>query len=176
MRNKFKKAVATTVAAASLVTVGGVAAKQVKDKYIPKDNEYTIQTGDTLYDISNRFYGNSLYYDDIAEYNDIENADDIKAGDVIKLPNKIDDNVHMVENPVEYRTYTVSSGDSLISICDKFYNDNSYETALRLAAYNNIENADNIRIGQEIKLPTYDELLKVSPYPYDYEYDNAMRK
>ena len=168
MNKKFKKMIATGLAVTSVVTVGGGVAKYHHDK---KDQEYTIESGDTLYDISTRHYGSNIYYDDIAEYNHIENPDDIKAGDVIKLPNKIGDAVKTTE-----QTYTIEIGDSLISICVKFYKDNSYETALRLAAYNNIEDANKIKAGDVITIPSYEEVLKINPYPYDYEIDQNMKR
>lgn len=184
MNKKFKKIVATGLAVTSLVTAGGVAAKSHHDSKEPTkgsnpekytieevDNEYTISKGDTLYDISNRYYGSGIYYDDIAEYNGISNPDQIKVGDTIRLPHEISDNVQLIEE----QTYTISKGDNLIGICEKFYKDNSYETALRLAAYNNIEDVNLIKIGQEITIPSYDDLLKVNPYPYDYEADSIKR-
>ena len=172
MDKKFKKIVATGLAVTSLATAGGVAAKKI-DKKI-NEREYTIEAGDTLYDISNKVYGSTIYFDDIAAYNNIEDPNDIKAGDVIILPKRLNDKVQTVET--KDQTYTIGKGDSLSSICSRYYNDNSLGTALRLAAYNNIENPDLIKAGQVINIPSYDELLKVNPYPYDYEIDNGMKK
>ena len=39
-----------------------------------------------------------------------------------------------------------------------------------------IENANDIKAGQEIYLPVYEDLMNVNAYPYDYEYDNAIKK
>ena len=170
MNKKFKKAVATGLAAASLVTAGGVAAKQIDKKIHEKG--YTVQSGDTLYDIANKYYGDGMYYDKIANYNNIKNPDEIKVGDVIVLPGKVDDNVKIET----VQTYTIAPGDNLISICEKFYNVYSYETAIRLAKYNDIENPDKIKAGQTIKIPEIEELLKINIYPYDYEYDNERSR
>ena len=48
--------------------------------------EYTIQKGDTLYDISRRYYGNIDQVPMICDYNQIENQDNIFYGQTIILP------------------------------------------------------------------------------------------
>lgn len=48
-------------------------------------------------------------------------------------------------------TYTIKEGDSLLSICYKFYNSSNMLTTIM--DINNIDNADKIYVGQEIKLP-----------------------
>lgn len=48
--------------------------------------EYTIQKGDTLYDISRRYYGNIDQVPIICDYNQIENQDNIFYGQTIILP------------------------------------------------------------------------------------------
>lgn len=58
-------------------------------------------------------------------------------------------------------TYTVATGDTLWSIAYRFYGDGSL--CYKLAAYNNIANANLIRVGQVIKLPALDELKAASP-------------
>ena len=176
MNKKFKKAIATglTVTTVATSAVGAVIAKHNHDTKVPNNNEYTVQSGDTLYDISNRYYGSGVYYDDLAEYKNIKDADKIKAGDKIKLPAKVGDNVKMLENTD--RTYTVDSGDSLTTICDKFYKDGSISTAQKLANYNGLEDVNLIKAGQELKLPEYEDLLKIPAYPYDYELDKGIKK
>lgn len=54
------------------------------------------------------------------------------------------------------QSYTVVKGDSLWSICKKYYQNGTL--AYRLAAYNGIQNADYIRVGQKIKIPEKDQL------------------
>ena len=176
MNKKFKKAIATglTVTTVATSAVGAVIAKHNHDTKGTNNNEYTIQSGDTLYDIADRYYGSGIYFKDIAEYNDIENADQIKAGDKIKLPAKVGDNVKMLEDTD--KKYIVSKGDSLTTICDKFYKDGSISTAQKLANYNGIEDVNLIKVGQELKIPEYEDLLKIPAYPYDYELDKGIKK
>lgn len=153
MNKKFKKAIAVTVAAATLTTAGGIAVKKIDEKIKSKSEKYTVQSGDTLYDISNRYYGTGIYFDEIADYNGIDDPNDIKAGDEIKIPH-ID--VEKTDVPdMGIPTYTIQSGDTLINICGKFYGEKSYAVALKLAEYNGIDNPDLIKPGQVINIPVY---------------------
>lgn len=156
MNKKFKKIVAGVVAGATLTTAGGMVIKKIDEKIKSKEDTYTVESGDTLYDISNKYYGTGIYFDDIADYNNISNPDDIKAGDVIKIPN-ID--VQKDEPIKGIPTYTIEKGDTLISICEKFYGEKSYEVALKLAEYNGIDDPDHILVGQTINIPVYEDLM-----------------
>ena len=57
---------------------------------IDDDNEkyiyYTIKNGDTLRNISERFYGDKMKYEIIMEENNIIDKNQIKTGDIIKIP------------------------------------------------------------------------------------------
>lgn len=53
-------------------------------------------------------------------------------------------------------TYTVKSGDTLWAICRKFYGDGSL--CYKLAAYNGIQNANLIYVGQVLKIPDAETL------------------
>ncbi len=161
---KFKKVVATALTGAVVLgsgtAIGQAIIKRNNENKHPKDKEYTVQAGDTLYDISNRNYGTGIYYDEIAEYNGIEDEDHIMPGDVIKLPNIVTENGEL--QPTTIQTYTVQPGDNLTTICKKIYNDDSYELVLRLAKYNGIENPDFIKQGQVLELPMYEELQEIN--------------
>lgn len=63
------------------------------------------------------------------------------------------------EMEVTQQTYVVEPGDSLWSICRRFYGDGSL--AYKLAAYNGIANANLIYDGQTITIPPRDELSAV---------------
>lgn len=161
MNKKFTKAVATGAAIAALAGLGTgtVAAKKHQEKVRePKSIEYTVGSGDTLYDISNKFYGNGMYFEDIADYNKIKNPDEIKAGDVIKVP--IKENINVSSEGV-VQQYTIAQDETLISICGKIYGEESYKLALALATYNNIENPDLIKPGQVINVPMYEVLSAI---------------
>lgn len=59
------------------------------------------------------------------------------------------------------QTYTVVKGDSLWSICKRFYGDGSL--AYRLAAYNDIANPDVIHPGQVLRIPPLAEIRNTAP-------------
>lgn len=62
-----------------------------------------------------------------------------------------------IENSVTFRIYTVQAGDSLSSICSK--NDIDYSENLNIIlAMNGIEDANKIFVGQNILLPTTQEV------------------
>ncbi len=50
------------------------------------DTKYTIQWGDTLWDIANAFYKNPWKYTYLAEYNHLPNPNYIKTGSVLLIP------------------------------------------------------------------------------------------
>ena len=160
---KFKKIVATTAAGAIVLgsgtAIGAVLTKRHNEKHNPKEREYTVQTGDTLYDISDKYYGTGIYFDDIAEYNGIEDPSHIMPGDTIKLPNIESDKE---VQPTTIQTYTVQAGDNLTTICQKIYGDDSYNLALKLAEYNGIEDPNMIKQGQVLELPMYEELQEIN--------------
>lgn len=57
----------------------------------PTENEltrYTVQKGDTLYEIARKFYEDQSKYKLIAEYNKIEDYNSIKAGQVLIIPDE----------------------------------------------------------------------------------------
>lgn len=47
---------------------------------------YTVQQGDTLRDIANRFYGDPDYSGDIERVNELENPNNIPVGKVLNMP------------------------------------------------------------------------------------------
>lgn len=96
---------------------------------------YTVQPGDTLYTIANK-YGVSV--EEILRYNGIVLADDLYVGDILRIPNG---------NPRVPRWYIVRPGDSIFSIANK------YNLSLPiLLELNPLDNPDLIVPGQVIKL------------------------
>ncbi len=53
--------------------------------------------------------------------------------------------------PVRVRIYTVRSGDTLRRIALQHYGDGSRWR--KIAQYNNIRNADHLRVGQRLRVP-----------------------
>lgn len=110
---------------------------------------YTVQSGDTLSGIANKFGTN---YESLASLNNISNPNRIYVGQVLKLSanSTTASSTHQVTaNTTSAGSYTVKSGDSLSAIAARY--GMSYETLARL---NNISNPNRIYVGQTLNLGT----------------------
>ena len=56
-----------------------------------------------------------------------------------------------VQAGAAYETYTVQDGDTVMGICKKYYG--SISKFSEVIALNHLEDADQLYVGQEIKLP-----------------------
>lgn len=108
----------------------------------PKEEEYTVKEGDTLFEITQSKYGDGYKYLEVAMLNKISNPDQIEVGSKIKLPEKLES---------KSKTYTVKEGDSLWSISVATYGD-GFRWA-EITSLNNIPNPDYIWVGTELNLP-----------------------
>ena len=109
---------------------------------------YTVQSGDTLSGIANKFGTN---YESLASLNNISNPNRIYVGQVLKLSanSTTASSTHQVTaNTTSAGSYTVKAGDSLSAIAARPYG-MSYETLARL---NNIANPNRIYVGQVLRL------------------------
>lgn len=117
---------------------------------MPDYVNYTVQAGDSLYSIANKF-GTTV--DKIKKDNNLK-TDVLSIGQVLI----VDDNkgVSSVEEcygedfvvPEDYITYTVKSGDNLYSIARK------YNTSVsEIKSLNNLS-TNNLSIGQVLKIPS----------------------
>lgn len=110
---------------------------------------YTVQSGDTLSGIANKFGTN---YESLASLNNISNPNRIYVGQVLKLSanSTTASSTHQVTaNTTSAGSYTVKAGDSLSAIAARY--GMSYETLARL---NNISNPNRIYVGQTLNLGT----------------------
>lgn len=100
---------------------------------------YTVQSGDSLWNIANRF---NTTVDAIIQANNLSTID-LQIGDQLLIPSTITSTPPLSEN-----TYTVQSGDSLWSIAKKF--------ATTLGAIKNLNQltSNSLQIGQVLKIPT----------------------
>lgn len=101
---------------------------------------HVVQPGEWLLQIA-RQYG--VDWRELAAYNNILNPDRIYPGQVLRIPGT--GGQPPTENEI---LYTVQPGDNLFRIALR-YNMNY----LYLAAYNNIANPHQIRVGQVIRIP-----------------------
>ncbi len=106
------------------------------------ETTYVVQPGDRLFRIALRF---GLDYRDLAAYNNIVNPDRIYPGQVLRIPPRATQPTPSTPGEI---LYIVQPGDNLFRIALR-YNMNH----LFLAAYNNISNPHQIRVGQVIRIP-----------------------
>lgn len=106
------------------------------------ETTYVVQPGDRLFRIALRF---GVDYRALAAYNNILNPDRIYPGQVLRIPQP---GVSPTPSAPGEILYTVQPGDNLFRIALR-YNMNY----LYLAAYNNIANPHQIRVGQVIRIP-----------------------
>ncbi|GGB94502.1 LysM peptidoglycan-binding domain-containing protein [Staphylococcus nepalensis] len=100
---------------------------------------YTIQYGDTLENIANKF-GTTV--SQLQTLNNIANPDYIQVGQVLTVDGEAKTNSSNVSK------YTVQSGDNLSVIAQKFNSSVS-----ELQSLNDISNPDYLQVGQEILVP-----------------------
>lgn len=130
------------------------------------DTVYVVQKGDTLSKISSNFYGDTSYSDEIAVYNGLEDPDLILKGQRILLP-KVEKLLNIYTIVDDDQAYVIQKGDSIYSICSRYYGDTRKSTMYKLATYNNLSDPDVIRSGNILYLPEYAKLLKVLERDYD---------
>ena len=136
------------------------------------DYYYVVQGGDTLSGISMLFYGNPIYYEEIAEYNNIEDPTLIYEGQVIYLPGMLY-NLIIKTHGEEFEpdeTYVVQKDDVMFDIIEKYYGDRSRDYVNRVATYNNMIDPNLIFEGQEILIPEKRKLMLIVPDDYHLQY------
>ena len=104
---------------------------------------YTVQSGDTLSGIAERF---GTTWQNLAQINQLSNPDVINVGQVLKLSAEGSSNPN--PNPAPVSSYTVRSGDTLSGIAERF--GTTWQT---LAQTNNINNPNLIHAGQVLQIP-----------------------
>jgi LysM repeat protein len=118
----------------------------------PVVTEYRVRSGDTLISIAARF---SVSVSSLQSLNGITDPNRLRIGQLLKIPT----NTPATQSPTgttsspttspAVRTYKVQSGDTLWGIARKFN-----VSADALAKLNNITNANLIKVGQTLKIPS----------------------
>jgi len=102
----------------------------------PTSTSYTVQPGDTLWIIAQRFYNDGTKWKQIQDANKIQNPSKIKVGTTLTIPDALDSSfrpaVSVSTEPtvitpattgVKY--HTVVKGDTLWKLARKYYNDST---------------------------------------------------
>ena len=105
----------------------------------PEFSEYSVRSGDTLFNISQQY---GIRWDLIAQINNLSEPYVLHAGQKLKIP-------QATTSSVPGKIYTVKAGDSLASIAKQF----NITTNDIIAVNPNLQNSDLITNGQVIKLP-----------------------
>ena len=111
-----------------------------KKEEISNANTYTVQKGDTLYNIAKKFETN---VDTLKSINNLA-TDSLSIGQILKIPSDvINDN---------FNTYIVQKGDTLYGIAQKFNT-----TVDKIKKLNNLT-TNNLSIGQTLKISSSDNI------------------
>jgi LysM repeat protein len=106
-----------------------------------------VKSGDTLSRIASSF---GVSVSSIQQLNNLGTSTTIRVGQVLRIPSGTSSaSPAPSPSPTPTQlTYTVKSGDTLISIARRFS-----VTTTAIAQLNNITNANSIRVGQVLKIP-----------------------
>ena len=108
-------------------------------------NTYTVQRGDSLYSISNKF-GTTV--NELKTLNNLT-SNTLSIGQVLKIPTQEDKTPEQEQTTVEYQ---VQSGDSLYKIANK------YNTTVDAIKNLNNLGSNLLNIGQILKIPTTQDI------------------
>lgn len=110
---------------------------------------YVVRVGDTLAKISQKIYGDSNKWQEIAELTAIDNANRIRPGDVVYY--SLNEQTLAFATAYEgtpRESITVQPGDSLSKIAQRVYgNSSEWKYVWR---QNDIANPDRLEVGQEV--------------------------
>lgn len=106
---------------------------------------YQVKEGDRLADIA---HANDLTISELAAANGIGNINLIRIGQKLTIPGAVPAAAASTPTPTQSQSYLVASGDALSLIALSF----GVSTA-ELADANNIDDPDQIRIGQKLVVP-----------------------
>ncbi|HKS16774.1 MAG TPA: LysM peptidoglycan-binding domain-containing protein [Planctomycetota bacterium] len=128
----------------------------------PSNEEYVVQSGETLADIAERKYGDQNKWTLIAKANPTVNPNRMRIGTKLVLPSEAAtvapaETVAVEATPPPAdgtpRTYTIQAGDVLSKIAKKFYGSSSMAARIQEANPDVLKDADFLVVGTKIVLP-----------------------
>ena len=132
-------------------------------EYIPGDgNMHVVSEGETLWSISEKYYGTGFNWQEIAKINDLSGSYSIERGQELTIPDLKEEREELAvnkpvndavpsENAIASATYTVVKGDDLWNIAVRAYGD-GYKW-VEIAEENDLDNPDIIHSGNKLRLP-----------------------
>lgn len=124
--------------------------------------EHAVSSGEHLWGISEKYYGNGYNWLDIAQVNNLKNPGLIFSGQdltipkvALRVPSQIAGASSIASSPdtITEGSYTVVRGDTLWSIAVRAYQDGYQWTRIYQANTDIVSNPDIIEIGMEVTLP-----------------------
>jgi LysM repeat protein len=105
----------------------------------PEFTQYTVKSGDTLFNISQQY---NIRWDLIAQINSLSEPYVLHAGQTLKIP-------QTTTSTVPNKIYTIKSGDTLAKIAANY----NITVDDIIAVNPNLQQSELITVGQVIKLP-----------------------
>lgn len=122
---------------------------------------YVVQSGDTLWKLAQKYYGNGALAGRIKEANNLT-SDSLKVGQRLKIPAKPDTAGGSTTQAAGASggQYVVVAGDTLLKVAGKVYGDNKYWPVLREANKSNAGVAANrLKPGDKLTIPPLDAVV-----------------
>ncbi len=125
-----------------------------------KEQIHIVQKGESLWRISEKYYGTGYNWVNIKTANNLENADAIDEGQELIIPKDKDKELastkeassDITPTPTEVSgSYKVVQGDSLWKLAERYYNDGNKWTEISKA--NDLKNPSIITEGEELNIP-----------------------
>jgi nucleoid-associated protein YgaU len=112
---------------------------------------YTVQSGDTLFDIAQAYYGDGNQYEKIVDANQDQNVTPatLRVGSTIQIP-AVQTQGAGTPPPVMGSTHTVRAGESLSGIAEAYYGD-CRQWRMISAANGNVR-PEPLMAGQQLRL------------------------
>ncbi len=129
---------------------------------------YTVQSGDTLFNIAERAYGNGNYAYLIAQASGQGVNDSIYVGRILEIPYIPEvTQTYIVETqtpqagpqPQQGTLYSVQSGDTLFNIAERAYGNGNYAYLIAQASGQGVN--DSIYVGRILEIPYIPEVTQV---------------
>lgn len=171
MNSNGKRLVATVLSLAMVTTM--VACGNVRPKGVGQDTmlacvtysddiEHLVKKGDTLYEISKKYYNSSEYWQELAFYNGINNPKEFIANTIARVPRTAKKLLKATGGHV----HPIVEGDTLSAICLQYYGTQGRDTVWKLATYNGLEDPRAIFADHFLRVPSKEELDKVKAHDY----------
>lgn len=123
----------------------------------PEFFDHTVAKGETLEDVSKRYFGTTRHAGAIARSNPLLSPANIREGRVIRVP-RDPENIQGIPTapepqPPAKRTYVVKAGDSLSKISKAMYGTTRHARLIFEANRDQLKDEDSISLGQTLVIP-----------------------